>query len=220
MLTAPMSLIITVDGPSGTGKSSVSRAVAEAIDLPHLDTGAFYRAATLAVLEEGVDPEDPAAVLAVAKRIDLDQSNGATLIGGRDVSTEIRSEAVTANVSAVSAHPAVRSLLVQHQRQWVERHGGKAVAEGRDIGSVVFPDATLKIYLDARPEVRARRRALQTGDDAEAVAERMAIRDLKDSTREASPLSVPADAVVVDTSDMTFEQVVRTVLELIDKSST
>ena len=211
-----MKLIVTVDGPSGTGKSSVSRAVAEATGLPHLDTGAFYRAATLAVLERGVDTEDEEAVLDVVRGIELEQANGATMLDGRDITRDIRTTPVTAAVSAVSAHPRVRSLLVQRQREWVEMHGGKAVAEGRDIGSVVFPQAALKVYLDARPEILAMRRALQTGEDAQAVASDMERRDRKDSTRVASPLTVPPGAMVVDTSDMTFDEVVTAVLSLIE----
>ena len=210
-----MSLIITLDGPSGTGKSTVSRAVAEATGLPHLDTGAFYRAATLAVLNAGVDPEDPDRVLDVTSSIVLDQANGTTWLGDRDVSKEIREEVVTANVSAVSAHPRVRSVLVDLQRAWVERHDGRGVVEGRDIGTVVFPDADLKIYLDARPEVRAMRRSLQSGEDPREVAELMARRDHRDSTRDASPLAVPDGSVIVDTSDMTFDEVVNHIASLV-----
>ncbi len=219
MLPASMSLIVTLDGPSGTGKSTVSRAVAEATSLPHLDTGAFYRAATLAVLEAGIDPEDGAGVLELVRALDLDQEDGVTSLGGRDVSAEIRGESVTRNVSAVSAHPEVRRVLVEHQRAWVARHGGRAVVEGRDIGSVVFPDADLKIYLDARPEVRSRRRSLQTGEDPSRVADELARRDHRDSTREASPLSVPDGAIVVDTSDMTFEEVVEHISGLVSAKS-
>lgn len=210
-----MSLIVTLDGPSGTGKSTVSRTVADTARLPHLDTGAFYRAATLAVLEAGTDPEDGASVVAIVAGLVLDQSNGTTWLNGRDVSTEIREEEVTSNVSAVSAHPEVRTRLVSLQRDWVVDRDGRAVVEGRDIGTVVFPDADLKIYLDARPEVRAMRRSLQSGEDPAQVARQMARRDHRDSTREASPLSVPEGAVVVDTSDMTFQEVVDHILELI-----
>lgn len=214
-----MTLIVTLDGPSGTGKSSVSREVAERAGLPHLDTGAFYRAATLAVLGAEVDPEDQEGVLEVARGISIDQGDGHTWLDGSDVSDAIRTDRVTSNVSAVSAHPEVRKLLVEHQRRWVIDRGGRAVVEGRDTGSVVFPDADLKVYLDARPEVRARRRALQTGADARRVAEMMARRDHKDSTRQASPLSVPPGARVVDTSDMTFEQVVEHLMDLISATA-
>ncbi len=214
-----MTLIITIDGPSGTGKSTVSRAVAEATGLPHLDTGAFYRAATLAVLEAGIDPEDGTAVTSLVAGLSLGQEEGRTFLGGEDVSSEIRSDRVTRNVSAVSAHHDVRALLVGRQRDWVDGHRGRAVVEGRDIGSVVFPDADLKIYLDATPEVRAQRRARETGEDETAVAARMARRDHLDSTRVASPLSVPDGAVVVDTSEMTFEEVVAHITGMVDSKS-
>lgn len=214
-----MSLIVTVDGPSGTGKSSVSRAVASRFGLPHLDTGAYYRAATVAVIEAGVDPDDAMAVLAVVEDLDLHQEDGITYLGDRDVSKRIRDEDVSAKVSAVSRHPEVRAHLVGLQRNWVDERGGTAVIEGRDIGSVVFPDAEVKIYLDARPDVRAMRRALQQGAEPDEVARRLARRDHIDSTREASPLTVPDGALVVDTSDMTFEAVVETVSGLVAPKS-
>ncbi|MFQ5523167.1 MAG: (d)CMP kinase [Acidimicrobiia bacterium] len=208
-------LIVAVDGPSGTGKSTVSRAVAREAGLPHLDTGAFYRAATLAVLRAGVAPSDAEAVARVAGGARLDQEEGRMYLDGEDVTDEIRGQSVTAAVSQVSAHPEVRRLLVGHQRRWVERHGGRAVVEGRDIGSVVFPDATVKVYLDARPEVRAQRRALETGQDPEQVLAEIRHRDAYDSTRNASPLTVPEGAVVVDTSELSFDQVVKAVLSLL-----
>lgn len=211
--------VITVDGPSGTGKSTVSRAVAERASVPHLDTGAFYRAATLAVIEAGVDPGHVDDVAEVVSRLRLDQIDGRMYLDGRDISREIREDLVTAAVSQVSAHPEVRSILVDHQREWVDQHGSKAVVEGRDVGSVVFPNATLKIYLDATPEVRALRRALQAGDDPERVIEDQARRDRIDSTRKASPLTIPQGAIVVDTSDLTFEEVVDHIMELIPEDS-
>lgn len=214
-----MSLIVTIDGPSGTGKSTVSRAVARAVGLPHLDTGAFYRAATVAVLAAGVDPEDRERAEDLVADIDLDQTDGVTLLDGRDVSAEIRDDPVNQSVSAVSAHPGVRSQLVGLQREWVDDQGGRAVVEGRDIGSVVFPDADLKVYLDARPEIRAMRRARERGGDPADVAQTMARRDRLDSTRETSPLTIPDGAVVVDTSEMTFDQVVEHVIGLIQAKS-
>ena len=208
-------LIVAVDGPSGTGKSTVSRAVAREAGLPHLDTGAFYRAATLAVLESGVDPSDPEKVTKVVDEAQLDQVDGRMFLNGRDVTDEIRGPEVTAAVSRVSAHPQVRRTLVEHQRRWVERHGGRAVVEGRDIGSVVFPNATIKVYLDARPEVRAERRARQTGQDPDEVLAEIHQRDAYDSTRAVSPLTVPEGAVVLDTSDLDFDEVVDAVLSLL-----
>jgi cytidylate kinase len=212
-------VIVTVDGPSGTGKSTVSKAVAQKADLPHLDTGAFYRAATLAVLRSGVDFGDQSAVGEVVRVLSLDQDDGRMFLDGVDISEEIRSDRVTSAVSSLSAHPEVRQILVGHQRDWIDHHGGHGVVEGRDIGSVVFPDATLKIYLDARPEVRALRRAHQVGEDPDDVIEELVRRDHVDSTREASPLKVPEGAIVVDTSDLDFDQVVEKVLSLIPVES-
>ena len=213
-----MSIIVTLDGPGGTGKSTVSRVVAREAGLPHLDTGAFYRAATLAVIEAGVDPSDEAAVVAVVSKAVMGQERDRMFLDGRDVSMEIRGEPVTAAVSAVSAHPGVRELLVDMQRVWVGEHGG-GVVEGRDIGSVVFPDADVKVFLDASPEVRARRRSQQTGEGIEEVLADLNRRDRLDSTRQASPLTVPDGAVVVDTSELTFEEVVQRLLALIRAKS-
>ncbi len=214
-----MVLIVTVDGPSGTGKSTVSRAVADRFGLPHLDTGAYYRAATAAVLDAGVGPADAAGVLAVVEGIEIDQYAGVTYMNGVDVSARIRDPEVTANVSPVSAHPEVRRNLVARQRAWVERNGGSAVVEGRDIGSVVFPNAEVKVYLDARPGVRAARRAREQGEDAARIADLIAARDRIDSTRSASPLTIPDGAVVIDTSDLGFEAVVDAVSDLITAKS-
>lgn len=209
-------LIVTVDGPGGTGKSTVSREVARRCDLPHLDTGAFYRAATLAVVRSNIDPADEESVATVVGNLHLDQRDGVMYLDGEDVSEEIRNETVTAAVSQVSAHPKVRTLLVDHQRKWVKGHRNRAVVEGRDIGSVVFPDATLKVYLDASPEVRALRRALQDGEDPDQVIADLARRDRLDSTRKTSPLTVPEGGHVIDTSDLGFDEVVDAVLTLIE----
>lgn len=214
-----MAPIVTIDGPSGTGKSTVSRALADRFGLPHLDTGAFYRAATVAVLDAGVDPDDGAAVVPVVESAIIDQRAGATYLDGADVSERIRTPAATAAVSAVSAHSAVREMMVDRQRSWVARAGGSAVVEGRDIGSVVFPDAEVKVYLDARPEERAQRRALERGEDPGDVAAHLARRDHYDSTRAVSPLTVPDGAVVVDTSDLGFEEVVEAVSRLVAAKS-
>ncbi|HEX6219921.1 MAG TPA: (d)CMP kinase [Acidimicrobiia bacterium] len=211
--------IVTVDGPGGTGKSTVSRVIAYKAGLPHLDTGAYYRAATLAVVEAGVDPTDERAVVDVVSGSRFDQESGHMFLDGRDVSEEIRSEEVTSAVSAVSAHPGVRRELVEKQRSWIDEHDGRGVIEGRDIGSVVFPDADLKIYLDASPEVRARRRARETGEDFDSVLADLNRRDRLDSTRVVSPLKVPEGAVVVDTSELSFEQVVEHLLHMITAKS-
>ncbi len=149
--------VVAIDGPAGSGKTTVSRGVSAALGLPVLDTGAMYRAVTLAAIEGGIPLDDADAVAAAAERSEIDLDAGVTRLDGRDVSAEIRTPEVTAAVSVVAAHPAVRSVLVARQRAWARSHGG-AVVEGRDIGSVVFPDAGLKIYLTAGDEERARRR--------------------------------------------------------------
>ena len=213
-------VIVTIDGPGGTGKSTVSRVVAHKAGLPHLDTGAYYRAATLAVVEAGADPSVESEVVAVLTGARFAQESGRMFLDGRDVSEAIRGDEVTAAVSAVSAHPAVRRLLVDEQRAWIRRHDGDGVVEGRDIGSVVFPNADLKIYLDASAEVRARRRARESGEDFDLVLADLNRRDRLDSTRAASPLVVPDGAVIVDTSELTFDEVVAQLLDLIREKST
>jgi len=207
-------LIVTMDGPAGTGKSTVSRLVADRLGIPRLDTGAFYRAAGLAALQAGVDLDNHAAVADLVAGLRLDQADGRMLLEGLDVSQEIRTQIVTEASSRVSTHPDVRGLLVVYQRDWVARHDNRAVIEGRDIGSIVFPDATVKVYLDARPDVRAERRAAQTGEHYDRVLEELRDRDRRDSTREASPLTVPDGAVVIDTSDMEVDEVVDMVVGL------
>jgi cytidylate kinase len=211
-------MIVTLDGPGGTGKSTVSRVVAQRAGLPHLDTGAFYRAATLAVIDAGVDPSDREAVAEVVRGVTMNQESGRMYLNGGDVTREIRGEGVTAKVSAVSAHPEVRRLLVELQRAWIDEHGG-GVVEGRDIGSVVFPDAAVKVFLNASPEVRAMRRAMETGEELGDVLADLDRRDQLDSTRAASPLTVPDGAVTIDTSELTFEEVVDQLLELIRAKS-
>ena len=212
-------MIVTIDGPGGTGKSTVARIVAERSGLPHLDTGAYYRAATLAVVEAGVEPEDAEGVTDVVTGRTMGQVGERMFLDSRDVTTEIRGEAVTAAVSAVSAHPGVREHLVGLQRAWMTAQRGRGVVEGRDIGSVVFPDADVRVFLDATPEVRAKRRAHQTGDDLEEVLADLDRRDRFDSTRSVSPLKVPDGAEVIDTSNLSIDQVVARVLALVAAES-
>ena len=212
---------ITLDGPSGTGKSSVARGVAARLGAAYLDTGAMYRAATVAVLDASVDPEDADAVVRVVgeARIEVGIEAGSelVLVDGVDVASRIRGAEVTRNVSAVSAVPAVRRLLVDQQRALVAA-AGAVVVEGRDIGTVVLPDATLKIYLTAAPEVRAQRRAGQLGitDPGEiaALAQDLRRRDEYDSSRGDSPLRPATDAVVVDSTDLDQQGVVDRIVEL------
>jgi cytidylate kinase len=208
-------MVIAIDGPGGVGKSTVSARTSQALGLAHLDTGSFYRAATLAVLRAGIDPEDDSAVLDVVASVSIDFADGEVWLDNADVTEATRSDEVTAAVSAVSAIPELRADLVNRQRDWVERHAGSAVVEGRDIGTVVFPDAAVKVFLAARPEVRAARRAKDKGDrEINQIAAELRRRDEYDSQRQVSPLRAADDAVVVDTSDLNIDQVVERVLEL------
>lgn len=215
-ITTP--LIVAIDGPGGVGKSTVSLAVAERFGLGHLETGGMYRAGALAVLEAGLDIEDEEAVAALIDTLTVDIVDGQVMMDGRDVTAELRTEAVSAASSRVSAVPRVREALVALQRRWVDPDGGGAVVEGRDIGTVVFPDSPAKIYLTARPEVRAIRRARDLGlsqDDIPRIAAELAARDERDSTREVSPLRPAEDALVLDTSDMPIDEVVETVADYV-----
>jgi len=207
--------VIAIDGPAGSGKSTVARAVADRLGFAYLDTGAMYRGVTAAVLRAGVDPSDGAAVAELARRCDLQVGPHGVFVDAVEVTEEIRGPAVTGAVSAVAANPDVRVELVARQRQWAGRSGG-TVLEGRDIGTVVFPDAALKVFLTASAEARAARRAGEgtTGADTAAVAADLARRDHLDSTREASPLAAAPDSVTVDTTDMTIAQVVDRVVQL------
>lgn len=207
--------VIAIDGPSGTGKTTVSRLVAARLDLPYLDTGAFYRAATHRAVETGTDISDGEAIAALLAETTLEQERNHTFLDGVDVSEAIRSPEVTSKVSIVSAHPEVRAILVDLQRRWVDEHQGSAVVEGRDIGSVVFPAAGVKIYLDANPAVRASRRADQDGEDPADVLQSLRKRDHFDSTRPTSPLTVADDARVVDTSHLSLDEVVDLIVDLV-----
>jgi CMP/dCMP kinase len=217
-------LVVAVDGPAGTGKSSVSRGLARALGARYLDTGAMYRIVTLAVLRAGIDPEDADAVGALASDVELtvgnDPDENRSCLAGEDVSAEIRGDDVTTAVSAVSAVPAVRTRLVQLQRELAAGQGS-IVVEGRDIGTVVLPNADVKIFLTASAQERARRRNDQNiasglGEDYQAVLADVKRRDHLDSTRAVSPLRAADDAVVVDTSDMAEPQVVAHLLELVE----
>ncbi|WP_280236832.1 (d)CMP kinase [Nocardia cyriacigeorgica] len=205
-----------MDGPSGTGKSSVSRRLAARLGARYLDTGAMYRVATLRVLREGVDLDDPAAIAASVEELPLtigtDPSHEVIQLDGADVSAEIRGDAVTKAVSAVSAVAQVRAALVALQRE-IAVSAGRIVVEGRDIGTVVLTDADAKIYLTASAEARAQRRNQQNiaegrGDDYAAVLADVQRRDTLDSTRTVSPLRPAADAVLVDTSELSMDEVI------------
>ena len=208
--------VIAIDGPAGSGKSTVARRLAERLGLDYLDTGAMYRAVTFAALRRGIDPADTGPVAELARIVDLDVTTDHVRVDGVDATIEIRGPEVSRAVSLVAANPEVRAELVRRQREWAyERAGG--VMEGRDIGTVVFPDAVLKVYLNARPEVRAERRAAEvSGLDYETVAADMARRDAFDQGREADPLRLADDAIELDTSDMTIDEIVAEVARRID----
>jgi cytidylate kinase len=200
--------VIAIDGPAGSGKSTVGRQLAAALDLEYLDTGAMYRGVTFAALRRGIDPADAEVVARLARQVELELAEGTLVVDGVDATIEIRGPEVTRAVSLVAANPEVRTELVRRQREWAqERNGG--VLEGRDIGTVVFPDAQLKVYLTASPEVRAARRSKEVTDlDYQTVAADLARRDALDQGREASPLALADDALVVDTSDLSVDQIV------------
>jgi cytidylate kinase len=204
--------IIAIDGPAGSGKSTVARTVAERLALPYLDTGAMYRAVAFAALRRGIDPDDREPVARLAQRVELSVEAGVVTVDGVDASIEIRGPEVTRAVSAVASNPAVRAELVARQRRWAAGHRG-GVVEGRDIGTVVFPSAPLKVYLTASHEARAERRAREVTDlSYDSVAADIARRDHVDSTRSADPLQVAEDAVVLDTSGLSIDEVVAEVL--------
>ncbi len=204
--------VIAIDGPAGSGKSTVARMLAERLDLRYLDTGAMDRAVTFAALRRNIDPADDDPVASLARRVDLEVTLDHVRVDGVDATIEIRGPEVTRAVSTVAANAGVRSELVARQRDWAARHGG-GVIEGRDIGSVVFPDAELKVYLDARPEVRAARRSKEVTDlDYETVAADLARRDALDEGRDASPLTRAGEAIEVDTSDLDVEAIVELIV--------
>lgn len=203
--------VIAIDGPAGSGKSTVARALAARIGLAYLDTGAMYRSVTFAALRRGIDPADAEILGRVAQDVSIELGADVVTVDGVDATIEIRGPEVSRAVSIVAANPLVRAEMVRRQRDWVAAHGG-GVLEGRDIGTVVFPDAELKVYLTADPEVRAQRRSKEVSDlDYETVAADLARRDALDQGRDVSPLAEAADAFVVDTSGLTVEEIIEVI---------
>jgi cytidylate kinase len=220
ILPVPMGgILIAIDGPAGSGKSSVARAVAGRLGVVNLNTGAAYRAAALLALRESVDLKDGSGLASLAGRVGLDPQ-GASIDGERVPEPDLRTPEVSAAASRVSAHARLREVLLPVQRAAAQkaREQGGAVVEGRDIGTVVLPDAELKVYLSAAPEERARRRAYQTGREGELERIKAAIvrRDRQDSERKVSPLRTAEDAVVLDTTSLSLEEVISRVLGLAD----
>jgi CMP/dCMP kinase len=198
-------LVIAIDGPAGSGKSTVSRAVAGALGFTYLDSGAMYRAVALAALERGAEP----AAVAPAVRIEVGER---VLLDGHDVTSAIRTPQVSEAASRAAADPAVRAAMVVEQRRLLG--SGDWVAEGRDIGTVVAPDAELKVFLTASPQERARRRAAELGADPETVLAEQTLRDQRDTSRSHSPLKAAPGAVLLDTTGLTLDEVVQRVVDL------
>jgi CMP/dCMP kinase len=205
-------MVIAIDGPAGAGKSSVARAVAAELGFTYLDSGAMYRCVALAALEQRVDLDDGALLGELAQGLEIEFDRRRVALGGRDVSDAIRAPAVTAAASRVSVHPEVREALVARQRALIA--AADFVAEGRDIGTVVSPEAPLKVFLTASDEERARRRAAETGEDFESVLDAQHRRDARDTEREHGALRAAEDAVELDTTGLSLEEVVGRVVAL------
>jgi CMP/dCMP kinase len=208
--------VIAIDGPAGAGKSTVARALAARLGLEYLDTGAMYRAVTYAAMRRGIDTTDLDRVAELAEQITLEVGEHGVLVDGVDATTEIRSHEVTTAVSAVAANSVVRAELVKRQRNWAHQRGG-GVLEGRDIGSVVFPDAELKLYLTASPRVRAERRVAEAGGDVDEIEAAILTRDGYDSSRADSPLVEADGSIVVDTTGLSIDAVLERIEHLLER---
>lgn len=208
--------VIAIDGPAGAGKSTIARALASRLGLEYLDTGAMYRGVTYAALCHGIDLDDTAAIARLAERVKLEVGERGVFVDGDDATAAIRSPEVTAAVSKVAANSGVRAELRRRQQEWAAEHGG-GVIEGRDIGSVVFPDAELKLYLTASPRVRAERRVAEMGfGDVDDIERAIAARDHYDSSRADSPLTEADGSRVVDTTGRSIDAVLEHIVHLLE----
>jgi CMP/dCMP kinase len=205
-------MVIAIDGPAGAGKSSVARGVAAVLGFTYLDSGAMYRSAALAAMRAGIDLDDPDATGALARSLGIGLANGRVTLDGEDVGDAIRSAEVTAAASRVAVHPQVREAMVERQRSLID--AGRYVAEGRDIGTVVSPDAPLKVFLTATDDERARRRAEQTGEAVDEVLASQARRDRRDREREHGALRPADDAIELDTTGISLDDVVARVVAI------
>lgn len=209
--------VVAIDGPAGAGKSTVARALAKRLGLEYLDTGAMYRAVTFAAIGRGIALDDTALIGELSRQIVLDVGDEVVIVDGVDATAAIRTNEITAAVSAVAANSEVRAEMRARQRAWAELRGG-GVIEGRDIGSVVFPEAILKLYLTASPRVRAQRRVAQAGGDVDEIERAIALRDGSDSSRADSPLREADGSIVVDTSGLGVEAVLAAIQEFLKGS--
>ena len=205
--------VIAIDGPAGAGKSTIAKALSARLHMKYLDTGAMYRAVTFEAMLREMDLSDQEAITQLAQECDLHVGIDRVIINGHDATTAIRGTEVTGSVSKVAANSGVRTEMRIRQQEWASAHGG-GVIEGRDIATVVFPEAILKVFLTATPQVRAQRRVDQDGGDVTQIAAAIAERDLLDSTRSDSPLASSRDSVVVDTSDRAIDDVVDEIEKL------
>jgi cytidylate kinase len=206
--------VVAIDGPAGAGKSTVARLLAARVGIPYLDTGAMYRVIALAAIDRGVSTEDGQALGKLARQLDIHVGKNAVTMDGRDVTEEIRSQRVNDVVSMVASNSVVRDHLRRAQRAWVAQMGG-GIVEGRDIATVVFPEACLKVFLTASARERAERRVAQSGGDVNQVEHEISIRDERDSTRIDGPLRAAEDAVVVDTTGRSLEEVLEELAALV-----
>ena len=208
--------IIAIDGPAGAGKSTIARALAARLGLQYLDTGAMYRAITFAAMRRNISLDDAATIGSLARSATLNVSEDGVIVDGLDATAAIRTPEVTAAVSKVAANSEVRAEMRSRQQRWAAEHGG-GVIEGRDIGSVVFPDAELKLYLTASPRMRAQRRVAEAGGDVDEIEAAIAARDHYDSNRTDSPLTFADGSIVVDTTGSSIDEVLAHIAALMSK---